>query len=400
MLVSVAGLIGLNLRAGIGSIPPLLDQIASDLGLSHTAQGLLTSVAILFIGLSAPAGQRLAARIGAERATTWVLLLLAVGLLLRLWATSLGVFLLSSAVSGIGMGGASALMPILIAHHVPRIRGFAMGVYSTGLAVGVAIAAGVAVPAENLLGGWRASLAVWGAATALTAALWALLVPRLVAELPHDRSTRLTLDHRLPWRSRTAWLVTWYTCAWMVIGFSGLAWIVPFYRERGLSPGTAAAYFIVFQLVQLVSMLILPSLTDFTSDRRPLLALTLGCGLLGVGLMLIAPERMAIPAVTLLGLGAGGGLTMALVLITDVTTTRSDGARLNALVMLVAYPLGALAPLMLGFLHDLTGSFAPGYLIVLLVAAVTLAVVPALRPGRSMSNSPLGAGAPEISGSS
>lgn len=385
----MAGLIGVNLRASMGSIPPLLEDIAAQLDLSSTMQGLLTSMAILFIGLSAPFGQKLAARIGSERATTVVLAVLACGLLLRLAAGHLAIFLLSSAVCGVGMGGVSALMPSLIAHHVPRIRGFGMGVYSTGLAVGVAVAAGIAVPTERLLGGWRPSLALWGVVTALTALLWLLIVPRLREDSARHRVPGVVLDHRLPWRSPTAWWVTSFTAACMIIGFSGLAWVIPVYLELGVSASRAATYFIVFQLVQLVAMLILPSLADFTTDRRPLLAFTLSCSALGILFLVVAPVPLAIPAMCLYGLGAGGGFTVSLVLLADVTGNQTDGARLNAMAMLVAYPLGACAPLLLGFLHDVTGSFNPGYVVVLVVTLCSIATIRVFRPGRSLGSTEL-----------
>jgi len=381
----MTALIGVNLRASMGSVPPLLDEIAADLDLSSTAQGLLTSVAILFIGLSAPFGQKLAARIGSERATAVVLGILAVGGLLRLGADHLPVFLVSSAVSGMGMGGASALMPSLIAHHVPQIRGFGMGMYSTGLSLGVAIAAGIAVPTEDLLGGWRPALALWGMVTALTAVLWLLLVPRLRSDSNGDTVEGIVVDHRLPWRSATAWWVTWFTTACMIIGFSGLAWVSPVYVELGVSPQKAAGYFVLFQLVQLVAMLTLPWLTDYTRDRRPLLALVLCCSTVGITCLVVAPLSLAIPAVCLFGLGAGGGSTLALVLLVDVTRTQTDGARLNAMAMLVAYPLGALAPLLLGFLHDVTGGFESGYLVILAITVFSLATVRVFRPDRSLT---------------
>ncbi len=380
----MAALIGINLRATMGSIPPLLEEIAADLDLSRSTQGLLTSTAILFIGLSAPFGQKLAARIGSERATAAVLGILAVGALLRLGANHLSVFLVSSAVCGIGMGGASALMPSLIAHHVPRIRGFGMGVYSTGLAVGVAIAAGIALPTEQLLGGWRPALAAWGVVTALTAALWLLVATRLRKDSPVDIVAGVVVDHRLPWRSPTAWWVTWFTSACMIIGFSGLAWVIPVYIELGVSASRAATYFMIFQLIQLVAMLAIPSICDFTKDRRPLLVLTLACSAAGITGILVAPLTLAVPAVCLYGIGAGGGFTIALVLLADVTGTQTDGARLNAMAMLVGYPLGALAPLLLGVLHDATGSFNPGYVVVLGITLATLAIVPVFRPGRSL----------------
>jgi CP family cyanate transporter-like MFS transporter len=388
VIVAMATLIGLNLRASLGSVPPLLDHIATDLDLNGTQQGLLTAVSIFFIGFSAPFGQKLARRIGSEYATAVVLGVLALGGFLRLGAGHLPVFLLSSAVTGAGMGGATVLMPGLIAHYVPRIRGFATGMYATGLALGVALGTAIAVPTEQWLGGWRPALALWGVITGFTALLWLVLVPRLRAGSAEATIVGQVVDHRLPWRNRTAWLVTWYTTSCMVVGFSGMAWVTPLYVQQGLSAQRAAGYFVLFQVVQLASMLGLPAITDHTRDRRWLLALVMACSAAGLAMLALAPVTLAIPAVALFGLGAGGGSTLALILLVDVTLHQADGARLNAMVMLVAYPTGAAAPLLVGFMHDLTGTFASGYLIILGVAVATLATVPVFHPGRSLHEAP------------
>jgi MFS transporter, CP family, cyanate transporter len=386
VFVALATLVALNLRSTFGSVPPVLHDIAADLHLSGTTQGLLSSVVIVFMGLSAPFGQRLAARIGGEQAALVALLVLAAGLSVRLVAYSGAVFLLSSAVAGIGMGGASALLPGLIAHHVPRIRGLATGLYSTGLAIGVAVAAWIALPTEEWLGGWRPALALWGGFTALTGLIWLALLPRLrrgrIGRLAGDVVT----DHRLPWRSRTAWWVTLFTGAFMVIGFSALAWVTPLYVELGVPVHTAAGYLAVFQIVQLVAMLSLPWATDFLHDRRPLLAGTVLCTAAGVAMLVLAPVTLAVPALCLFGVGVGGGSTLALVLLGDTTRSQHDAARLNGMVMLVAYSAGAAGPAVLGVLHDLTGSFTVGYTAVLGLTLLVLGTVPALRPGRTIDD--------------
>jgi MFS transporter, CP family, cyanate transporter len=389
VLVTMIFVIGVNLRGSFGAIPALLPDIVADLHLSSAVQALLISITILFIGLTAPLGQKLAARIGSERATAVTLLLLAAGGLLRLGSGSVAVFLLSSAVCGMGMGGVSALMPSLIAHHLPRIRGLTMGMYSTGLAGGVALAAAIAGPTETWLGGWRPALAMWGAITLVTALVWVLLIPRLRGEPgtdPIDAVAVATVDHRLPWRSPTAWWITSFTVACMIIGFSGLAWVTAVYVALGVSRQHAATYFVIFQLIQLLAMLTLPALTDHTRDRRPLLVVTLGCSALGIAFLVLAPLPLAIPAVCLYGIGAGGGFTLSLVLLADVTGSQTDGARLNAMVMLVAYPCGAAAPLLLGVMHDLTGGFGAGYCVVFGLAVVTLCTVPVFHPGRSLES--------------
>lgn len=379
-------LIGLNLRASLGSIPPLLDDITDDLALNATEQGLLTSVAVVFMGLCAPLGQRLAARISAEKATAVCLALLSLGGLMRIGAGHSILLLLAVAVAGAGMGGCSALMPGLIGHHLPRIRGMTMGIYSTGLALGVALAAGIAVPTEHWLGGWRPALALWGIAAAVTALMWSVLVPRLRGTTPTDSSAAVAVDHRLPWRSPTARWVTVFSTSQMVIGFSGLAWITPLYVDLGVATQKAANLFVLFQVVQLLTMLTLPAITDFTRDRRPLLALTLICTILGITGLLISPLTLAIPSLALFGLGVGGGSTLGLVLIVDTTRTRSDAARLAAMVLLVAFLAGALGPFVLGLLRDLTGGFFAGYAMMLGVALLMLAAVPVYRPDRTIEH--------------
>jgi CP family cyanate transporter-like MFS transporter len=64
LFVALVTLIGLNLRAAMGAVPPLLGDITADLGLSGTSQGMLTSMAIVFTVLCAPLGHTLGARIG------------------------------------------------------------------------------------------------------------------------------------------------------------------------------------------------------------------------------------------------------------------------------------------------------------------------------------------------
>ena len=78
-LVAVAA----NLRTAITSVPPLLDAISHDLGLSHAAAGALTTLPVLCMGLFAPVASLVAQRLGAERA-------LAVGEVLRLVAVRVG----------------------------------------------------------------------------------------------------------------------------------------------------------------------------------------------------------------------------------------------------------------------------------------------------------------------
>ncbi|MET8052933.1 MFS transporter [Streptosporangium sp. NPDC005286] len=382
------GIIGLNLRAALGSVPPLLGEISVDLDLSGSMQGMLTSLGVIFMGLSAPLGQRFAARYGSEVTIAVFMGLLSVGGLMRLAATATAVLLASVAVTGIAMGAISALVPGLIAHHLPRITGLTTGIYSTGLALGVAAAAWIAVPSVTWLGGWRPALAVWGVFAALAAVAWAALLPRL-RRLPAGGGPRpgsTVVDYRLPWRSTTAWWVTLFSSTQMVIGFSGLAWIAPYYAALGMSPRQASYLFVFFQVIQLLAMMTLPTITDYTRDRRPLLGFTMLAACAGIAMMILAPPSLAVLAVGLFGFGVGGGSALVLVLVSDYTNGQAQAARLGAMTLMVAFLVGALGPLALGLLHDLTGGLTAGYLVMLVLGTVILTTLPVFRPGRALDD--------------
>ena len=382
----VIALVGLNIRAGLGSVPFLLPDITADLGLTNTGAGLITSLAVLTIGLFAPLGQRLGARIGAEVATAWCLALLCLAQLARLAPAGPAVLFATTMATGAAMGAASSMVPALIGAHARRSRGLLMGIYTTGMALGIAAAAALAVPLEHALGGWRESLAAWGVFAAVAAMAWTLVVARLRRFRPTVVSPGGGAG--LPWSSRTARLVTVFFASQMVVGYGCMAWIAPLYVDLGRSATEAAALFVLFQVVQLASMVILPALTDLTRDRRPLLAVCSTSVSIGLVMLVVAPVTLAVPAIALAGLGAGGGATLGLVLMVDTTSSVVDGGRLTAMALLVGNAVGALAPLALGAVKDITGSFAPGLVALALTAGATLFVVRRLVPGLHIDDAP------------
>jgi CP family cyanate transporter-like MFS transporter len=383
-VVAIFALIGLNLRTTFGAVPPLLDDIGDDLGLSGLAVSLLTAIPIVCLGALAPLAQRLARRIGHEQLTTLALLLLTVAEVLRLGGHVVGVLYLSTFLSGAAMGAVSTVMPGLIGHHAGRHPGFGAGVYSMAMATGSTIAAWVSVPLADALGGWNRSLASWAVPTAVCLFVWLLVLPRLLRSDPTLTAGAEVVDadvHGLPWRSRTAWLITYYFALNTFLGFSILTWIAPAYVDRGWSAESASRLLSAFFAVQVIAMIVFPVITDRTHDRRPLLALSIGCSALGT-LGLAATPGLAWASAILYGLGLGGGFALGLVLLVDVTRSRAEAARLSAMVFLVSYCLAALGPVMVGALRDLTGSFTLAFWILSVLAVVHLAVVPALRPGR------------------
>jgi CP family cyanate transporter-like MFS transporter len=76
-------LAGLNLRIAVASVPPVIDEIEQDLGLSSAVGGLLTSLSVLCFGVVATAAPGLTRRLGAERTLLAALVPLTTRALLR-----------------------------------------------------------------------------------------------------------------------------------------------------------------------------------------------------------------------------------------------------------------------------------------------------------------------------
>ena len=368
----------LNLRTPITSVPPLIAQIQDDLGLSGAAAGALTTLPLLCMGFFAPPAQRLAARIGRERAITVALGCIAVGLLARLGGENIPLLYLSVVAAGAGIAIAGTVLPGVVKEFFSGHAGTMTGIYMASMMTGASIAAALAVPIADALGSWQESLASWSLLAVAGLAVW-LVVQRGVP--PHKAQA---LHVRLPWRDRTAWLVATYLSLNSFVFYSLLAWLSVLYEDRGVSATEAGLLLAGLALVQLVAALTVPAIADLRTDRRSVFAAVVGATVLGLVWLLVAPDSAPWAIVGLLGFGLGAGFTLGLVLLVDYAPDPAASARLSALAFLVSYVVSAFGPLVAGILRDVTGGFTAMVVLLTVLAAAQLLLVPSLRPGRQV----------------
>ncbi len=144
-------MVGLNLRPAMSSVAPLLSRLQENAGLSASAAGLLTTLPVLFLGLTAPLAPMIGNRIGSERALSAALLLLASGLLLRVLPFP-GLLYLGTAMAGSAIGLAGTLLPALVKRELPQNADLLTGLYTMALCLGGALGAGLSVPLMQWLG--------------------------------------------------------------------------------------------------------------------------------------------------------------------------------------------------------------------------------------------------------
>jgi CP family cyanate transporter-like MFS transporter len=350
-------LASLNLRPAINAVSPLLQTIRDDLGMSASVASLLTSIPVLCMGLFSPLAVTVGRKIGIERVIGWSLGVIAIGNVLRLFARSELVLLLTALLAGIGIAAIGPLLSGVIKQRFPTRVPTMISLYTIALALGATLASGLSVPLQAGLHSWQSSLAVWAILAALALPVWRLAVPRRAAppaaEPVAARPPGAARRAGLPWRSRKAWALTLSFGLLAMLFYSITAWLPPLVQDMGYSKSYAAGALTIFSVTQIPVGLALP----FLLKRRPsrLLWLLLGSAFLLAGFLLIAFSAAPWFASVLIGIGPGIMFPLNLLLPLDEADGPGEAAAWSAMTQSIGYVIGAAGPLALGWLHDAAG---------------------------------------------
>src|SRR5215203_2021075 len=380
VLAVVVG-VALNLRPAIAAVPPVLEAIQRDLGLSATAAGLLTALPVVCMGAFAPAGAALARRVGQEAAVSCALAVVAAGTLVRGLGASAVPLYGGTLACGIGIAMGGVLLPRVVKAWFPSRPGAVTGLYTAGLVAGAMLASAATVPLMDALGvGWPPAIAAWALLAAAALAAWVPVTRRLraAAEPAPGRV-------RLPWGSAVAWRVTLYMGLQSLLYYAALTWLSPLYVAAGWSAGRAGLLLGLFSFTQIFSALAVPALADRTGDHRPWLALCVGTASVMLATFALAPTAAPWLWAALLGLGVGGMFALALTLLVKLAPTPAAAASLSGMALLVGYLLAATGPVLAGALYDAAGSYRVPFLALAGIGVATLVIGVSVPPTATIS---------------
>ncbi|NMO91444.1 MFS transporter [Actinomycetospora sp. TBRC 11914] len=379
-LLLAVGLTAACLRSPVTAVGAVLGALrapvaSGGLGLGGLGAGVLTAMPLAVFaagGIAAPAVTR---RLGARAVVLGGLAVIAVALLARAASGSVTTLLATSAVALVAVSWINVVLPPLVAPRSP----WATGVFSTGVLVGIAAPAALAVPVGSATGlGWRGGLGVWALLAVAAAASW--------AGTPVEAGPVATRRPAAVEGRRPVALAAFFG-AQSLGAFAVMGWLPQVYRDAGLASGTASVLLAVTVVPALPAALLLPALVR----RGHGTALVAGVGaaqVLGLAGLALAPARGAwLWAVLLTTAHWGFPLAMALV----ARRSAGDPTRLSAQVQGTGYALAVAGPLLLGPLHDASGAWILPLSLLLLVALGQ--VVAGLRvtltdPGRAADTEP------------
>lgn len=378
-------LIGLNLRTVFSSFSAVLPEVTSQAALPGWAVVVLTTVPVTLLGVFAPLAPVLARRFGAERVLLGAMAVLTAGLLLRplnvglpgsgQGAGHLPALLAGTAACGAAIALCNVLLPGLVKRDFPHRLGLMGGLYTTAICASAALGAGFTYPVYTATGEWTLALWFW----AVPAAVVLLLFLPVAVRQPGIQH-QAVMDGVNVWRSPVAWQVTIFMVLQAMMSFSVFAWLAPILRERGVDGATAGLIVSMCIVLQMLGSLFAPALAARLRDQRAIntvVALMTGGGF---ALSIFGPLELVWVWACLLGLGQGSLTAVALTMIMLRTRDGHTAAHLSGMMQGVGYGLGSTGTLMVGQLHQATGSFTAAGILFLVVGL--LAGIFGYRAGR------------------
>lgn len=374
IIAALALLIGINLRPIMASIGPLLAILQKDLALTSTQASLLTTLPVTMMGVFALAGPWLQRWIGDNRGIAIGVLFIAVASGMRAYIDHSSSLIATAALGGIGIAITQALMPAYIKRMYPESAGTLMGLFTTGIMAGAAVASAASAPGAYHVG-WRLTLGVPAIPAMITLTIWMLFAG--------DKRAQPTLV-RLPARNVRAWLLMAFfgigTGAYTLV----LAWLPPYYIELGWPAANAGYLLGALTLTEVVAGLVVSSSIHRFPDRRAPLALVILLVILGLGCLISAPRELATLATILLGLGIGALFPLSLIVTLDHADSPGEAGSLLAFVQGGGYLIAGTMPFFAGVLRDEMASLRLAWAGMAIGVAVLLILCWRFSPKRSM----------------
>lgn len=377
-------LVAFSLRQAVAAVSPILGDIRTDIPLSDLDVGWLGTLPPLLFATSGFIAPRIARGLGLDRGIVVASLLMTAGHLLRAFAPGIAVLIIGSVIAFAGTGIGNVLLPSIVRRYFPDRVALLTAVYACVVGVSTAVPAALAAPLAEQ-SGWRFSLGIWSLTSVGALVPWVVVIVR---ERRQRAADPVTVDVASPsvvvglWRSRVALSITLAFSTSTILTYASFAWLPDMLGDlAGTTPTEGGVLLAVTGLVSVPGALLAPLLVARFRNVGWLIAVGVVSFVLGYLGLLVVPTPLTLLWVLLVGLGSIL-FPVCLVLINARTGTAAGTVALSGFAQGIAYALGALGPLLVGLLHDVSGTWTLPLLF--LIAIALLAIVPAItlaRPG-------------------
>ncbi|KWU57857.1 CynX/NimT family MFS transporter [Priestia megaterium] len=358
-----------NLRPGLTSVSPVLHGITKDLGMSSTLASLLTSIPLLCFGFCSLFAGRLANRYQPEKMITFAITCIGIATFLRAFTNSSIYLLITALLIGAGIGVVSPLLSGFIKSHFPDKAASMIGIYSTSMVVGASISIGLTTPLQHWFNNsWKNGLAFWSILALLAIPLWLMVIKQ--SRIPVSDFLQKT-KASLPLKNKKAWLLTSFVGIVTLLFYCFAAWLPAIVEEKGWTPAFGGLVGTIAMISQLPATLLLPSLLKVLPSRRFWITTFTLSIIIGLSLLCFTNVTPIVSSICL-GVGAGGLVSLTLLLPLDMASSPLEASTWSAMTQAIGYMIGAVGPFIIGFLHDYLGSFVPTLYLLIIIGFIAI----------------------------
>ncbi|SHI56829.1 MFS transporter, CP family, cyanate transporter [Actinomyces denticolens] len=406
LAIIVLGFLGLCavLRVPVGVIPPLLERLGDDLGLSGAARGALTSVPVLCFGLLTPVASLVVRRMGVNASGLVMMSAVVAGAVLRSAGGAAAAFA-GTVLIGAGLTIGNLVAPMVIGRDFWHRASLMTGLYSATCNVLVTAATALAVPLAAVIG-WRGSALAWTVIpVVLAAAAWWWVYPpgstapreglrqrsgmsawvgeRSLTGGGHedagsDRGAA-GASGRTPmggpvWRRPLAWVMALAFTGHVLSFYAISGWLpTALAQTAGMSESAAGLASSVFAMTGIAGPMLVPLMLEALGwSGARMLGVLSACWLALPVAMIVAPTAWLVPCL-LSGIAQGAFFAALFSLVIQRAESLDDNRRTTALIQTVGYCAAAVGPIVVGWMREATGGWVAPFAVV--VAALVLMTV-------------------------
>lgn len=371
-------LVALNVRTAVSSLSPIIPFIRDDFELSTLAVsflGMLPPLGFALSGLIAPIITR---RIGLEAALLTLLGTIILGSLIRAVSGDWSLLSVGTMLALVGMGMGNVLLPVVVRKYFPDRIGPMTALYLVIVSIGAFTPPLIAVPVAEAAG-WRVSLGQWAIIALIASIPWIFALRQNRVEEPvvtQALTIPINVRHVKIWKSPTAMAMVVIWAVSSLNGYANFAWLPQILMdESGSTPAEAGILLALYAAMGIPAALSMPVLAVRYPNQAPLIYLSGLLFFVGYGGLIFLPGWWSWAWVLLAGLGPIL-FPLNLALFNIRTRSQETLLRISGFAQGFGYLAAAMGPLVIGILHELTGTWTSSLWFLFLTA------IPAMLAGR------------------
>ena len=381
-IVGCAWFMGFAMFSRILSLPPIGNVVKEALSVPHSKIGLLFSLPVAILAATAIPSGVLGDRIGPRKAVGIGAIFMALSSFASGTSTTFSTLFFFTCIFGIGFSLTFTNLPKLIGVWFPPEKvGMAIGIYVTGITIGVAIALGITLPAVfPITKSFQGTFFIWSIPLGVAALLWWLVVKDPPPSSTANQNTEKNIITRplfYIWKNPYVWFLALALFFQNIHYYTWNGWTPQLMIMKGAPPKIASLMISLMSWISIPCAFLIPWASHKVGLVKPfILGMALGLAISACAAIYI-PSPLGWPLMIFLGF-LFGTYPLLLALPIDLVPVEFGGTAVG-MVLSVGYLGAFIGPWFAGYTLDKYGTLNPAF-IFLIGAGIAFFIFAALLP--------------------